>query len=502
MLIHLNPLKSITFFILLGFPTLHELSANSVGPNNQDVYTISIDENQPKLARVNYSFYPTDSLLYMGYGASRLPDRWATFVSNLKAVNASGKTLEIDKKEGASWIIKTRSSERVNLSYEVNLTHEDHHWSGGIDGAAYAKEWGVFYTGRSLFILNGEDKKDISIYFSIPSDWKVTSSFYKINGNSKAFSAKNSTALWQAMFFTGKHEELVVKREGFELVFALGGENIMNQKEDFKMLAEGVFDYYIDLMGGLPKPPPGSEFKKSVVIVNPGKTTDGEVIGNNISILIEENGDEMSEMISRFIFAHEFFHLWNGKSFAPVGDNCEWFKEGFTNYYTLKALVNVNFLNEESFFSILNSLFYQRYSKDDGIGSISMTQGEAKHDHWGIIYGGGLFAGMAQDIIIRKETNNEKSLDDLMLTLFKKYGGTNNNYTIEELQKSMEDLSGLSQDSFFKTYVQGSDLIPIEDYLQNIGLEAKLDEGQLHIQRRSDETAIQKHMISGVFGRK
>ena len=66
----------------------------------------------------------------------------------------------------------------------------------------------------------------------------------------------------------------------------------------------------------------------------------------------------MSTMISRFIFAHEFFHLWNGKSMVPDDQETEWFKEGFTNYYTLKALYHVGLLNDTAYFSVLNNLFY------------------------------------------------------------------------------------------------------------------------------------------------
>ena len=141
----------------------------------------------------------------------------------------------------------------------------------------------------------------------------------------------------------------------------------------------------------------------------------------------------MSKLISRFIFAHEFFHLWNGKSFRPyANDEAEWFKEGFTNYYTLKALHHVGFLTDESFLEVVNNLFYQRYKNDDGVGKISMTNGEEKHDHWGLIYGGGMFVGIAQDMIIRKATNNQKSLDYLMRDLFKKYGDSKKEYDLRK----------------------------------------------------------------------
>ena len=106
-----------------------------------------------------------------------------------------------------------------------------------------------------------------------------------------------------------------------------------------------------------------------MVIINPSVETDGEAIGSNISILIDPEGDSMSQTIARFIFAHEFFHLWNGKSFSPNAEDTEWFKEGFSNYYTLKALHHIGYLNDESYLELLGGFFYQRYDSDDGVGT-------------------------------------------------------------------------------------------------------------------------------------
>ena len=66
------------------------------------------------------------------------------------------------------------------------------------------------------------------------------------------------------------------KRDDFELIFALGGDDIIAQKEEFKNLASGVLDYYIALMGGIPYPSPNNKFKKSIVIINSSTLTDGE----------------------------------------------------------------------------------------------------------------------------------------------------------------------------------------------------------------------------------
>jgi len=468
-------------------------------------YSITIDESNMKLATVEMSFVPKDSIIYMVPGANQFPKRWAKFVDNIKAINSKGKLITVEELPDARWKMHTPSGERITVSYEVTLDHEEYKWGPGIDGIAYAKDWGVFYTGKALFIVNGDMMNadtwgNIKVNFSIPQNWKVTTSWKVDPDSNKSFVVKSIYDLVLNMFFVGTHQEVSIKRDSFELVFALGGDEIISQKDEFTKLAEGVLDYYIDLMGGAPKPSPDNKFNKSIVIINPSSSTDGEVIGNNISLLIETDGDEMSKMISKFMFAHEFFHLWNGKSFRPTDYDCEWFKEGFTNYYTLKALYHVGILNEQSYFEILNDFFYQKYTNDDGVGKLSMTNGPEKHAHWGLIYGGGLFVGISQDMIIRNATNNEKSIDDLLRGLYKKYGGTNDSYTLEELRNTMSELSGEEQIDFFDAYIIGTNKLPLADYLIIAGLDAKIENGNLIVSKKEHITLLQQNMVNGLFG--
>lgn len=69
----------------------------------------------------------------------------------------------------------------------------------------------------------------------------------------------------------------------------------------------------------------------------------------------------------------------------PSGDDGEWIKGGFTNYYALKALHHICYLTDESFLGLLAGFFYQRYDSDDAVGRLSITNGELKHEHWGLI---------------------------------------------------------------------------------------------------------------------
>jgi len=493
---------SVKFIALVAISIGCSSCVNKEDQNEEAIsYSIAIDSNNVEVAKVNLSFTPTDSILYMNYGANDLEKRWATFVHNIKAVSQNGKPVELEEIPDAKWIMHGTLNQKIVLTYDVHLDHEDYEWSGGIDGVAYSTDMGVFYTGRSLFIMNGEHRKKINVDFQLPPNWSVTTPWSENSNIPNSYRVINNTELANAMIFAGTHKEFSIKRDDFELVFALGSAETIADEAIFNNLAEGVMDYYIELMGAIPRPAPDNPFNKMVVVMSSHPSiTDGEVIGNNISILIRNDADPFSVTISRFIFAHEFFHLWNGKSFRPDSENAEWFKEGFTNYYTLKALHHVGFLTDESYMDFLGNFFYKRYNDDNAVGKLSMTNGEEKHDHWGLIYGGGMLAGIAQDMIIRNATNNEKSIDDLMRSLFNKYGNSSESFTIEELQRLMSGLSGMDQAEFFNSYVLGTSKIPIENYLTLAGLNASVENGSLLLSKKEHPTQKEINIMNGLFG--
>ena len=463
-------------------------------------YVIEIDQANQNIAKVTATFIPVDDRLYMFSGASGFPKRWAKFISHVNVVDENNQPIKVTALEDATWSLARTPDKPIRLSYQVNLDHEKYQWNGGVDGAAYGRDWGVFYTSRALFIVNGEDRSNINVSFKLPETWQITSPWIALEKSQHIYGVNNYTELATSMFFAGTHEEVSIQHGDFELILALGGDDLIAQQDEFINLAKGVFGYYSELMGGGPKLSDEMTSSKSVVIINPASATDGEALGNNISILIDQDGGQMSKVISRFIFAHEFFHLWNGKSFAPKSDDTEWFKEGFSNYYTLKSLHHVGFLNDDSYLSLLADFFYEKYDSDQGVGVLSMTAGEEKHEHWGLIYAGGFFVGIAQDMIIRKESANAKSLDDLMRTFYRRFNGNSVGYTLGDIQSELSKLSHSDQQQFFNQYVTGVDRLPLENYLSLAGINSKRVNNRLVLSRDGNATEAQKQLLSGLYG--
>ncbi len=467
-------------------------------------YVVSIDKDTPRILRVQAEIPVVDGRISMHpNGADQFPKRWAEFVRNITATDERGTQLRLTELPDAAWQVNSANGSLVRLNYEVQLTHSEHNWAGGIDCVAFSREGNIFATGRTFLITSG-DPKGSAVSFQLPPGWRVSGSWTPAEGSRDRFTAGNKTELLESMFLAGTHEEFNFRRSGFDLTFAVGGEGLRSKRSKFESLASGVLDYYIRLMGGVPKPPPANPLKRAVVIINPGEDTDGEVIGNHISMILNPAGDAQGQLIGNFIFAHEFFHLWNGKSINVATTGEDWFKEGVTSYYTLKALHNIGAITEEEFLSTIAGLFYKRYAEDHAIGRSSMrdvASGMNKDKHWGLIYGGGLFAGMCQDIRIRTATGNRKSLDDLMRDYYKRLAGTDNTYTTADLQSSVSKLSGKDEADFFKRYIFGSERVPVEQCLGQAGLTTSVENGPMTIKRVPNASQLEKAVLAGVLGR-
>lgn len=489
----MNRFTALFSFIVLFFWASFSMAQNAT-------YHITINDTDKKIIQVEATFMLEDSLLYMSPNGP-MPDRWPQYINRLDLRNQNGAPLPVSK-EKTYWVTQAQKGQSVTLSYQVSLTHSNQEWPGGIDGVAFTNNWGYFFTGRAIFVMNGESRTNINVHFDTPKNWKVSVPWNDTASDKSNFEVKNYQDLTESLIMTGQHEQLIVSQDNLKLQFVLGGNGIIRQQEQIKNLAQETMSYYIELMGGLPVTR-SKDDNTIMVAINQADQVDGEVIGSHISMLLNPQSPPQQQMVGWFMFAHEFFHLWNGKSITVNGTKEDWFKEGITNYYTLKALYQVGFINEQVMMGVLNGLFYQRYQADSGLGTLSMrdaASGFDKDNHWGLIYGGGLFAGIALDMIIRENTNNRKSLDNLMRQFYKNYAGTDRSYSTEDVLSAVNKLSNSDLSSFFETYIHGTTPVPIEKYLSKAGYSVTIKDGQLMAKPKKELSPLEQEMHDGFLG--
>ncbi|PSK83642.1 putative metalloprotease with PDZ domain [Prolixibacter denitrificans] len=482
----------------------HNGSHSVQKPNNSpDQYRLEFSETTPKLVKIEAQITLKDSLLKMSDNGP-MPYRWPQYIHDLCAYVKNGKQLKLHKRDSTAWIVNNvHKGQEIIIRYHVLIDHEKQNWPGGIDGVAFVRDWGITASGRSLFIINGDVKTDIEVLFKKPDDWEISTPWESVDPENTTYMVANQTQLLESFIVAGTQQEVKIARDEFNLNFVLGGDTIAKNKEHYVDAANKILDYYINLMGGLPKNSSGGKLSNVLVVINQSKEMDGEVIGDNISLFLNPEAAPQEQIISWFLFAHEFFHLWNGKSIRFKDTRTDWFKEGITNYYTLKALYNAKLVNEEAIKGVLNQLFYKRYINDKGLGKIApadAASGFDKDNHWGLVYGGGLFAGICIDMQIRHNTENAHSLDNLMQFFYKETAGTDTLIGNQDILNQANLLAHTDFTGFMNAYINGTDEVPLNKYLEFAGIQASTNNKQLRLIHELGKTDLQQKLWRGFLG--
>jgi predicted metalloprotease with PDZ domain len=186
--------------------------------------------------------------------------------------------------------------------------------------------------------------------------------------------------------------------------------------------------------------------------------------------------------------SHEYFHTWNVKRikpsvFAPYDLQTEnytpllWLFEGFTSYYDDLMLVRSGIISEATYFKLLGKTVG---SVLRGTGRTKQSIADSSFDAWSkyyrqdenapnaIIsyYTKGSLVGLAFDLTIRAKTEGAKSLDDVMLALWDRYGrdfymGGARGVTEQEVESLFDEVSGVRLKSIFDRYIRGTEDIPL-----------------------------------------
>ncbi|CAC9443061.1 Putative protease [uncultured Gammaproteobacteria bacterium] len=188
--------------------------------------------------------------------------------------------------------------------------------------------------------------------------------------------------------------------------------------------------------------------------------------------------------------SHEYFHAWWIKSIKPasfheLNMSCEnyteqlWIFEGWTSYYDELSLLRTELLSIEQYLS----LFAQTVTKvQQGRGRYRQSLAESSFDAWtkfyqqdenapnAIVsyYSKGTLLAFVLDIEIRKRTDDQHSLDDVLRLIWGNYqaSGLEDNTA----QQVIEHLVQSDFTPFFAQYLYGVDDLPLKEAFKYIGI--------------------------------
>jgi len=202
------------------------------------------------------------------------------------------------------------------------------------------------------------------------------------------------------------------------------------------------------------------------------------------------------------VSSHELYHTWNVKQIRPIEmlpydysrenyTELGYIDEGVTTYYGDKFLFTSGVFDWKQYTITFNKLL-ERHFNNFGVNNYSVAQ--SSFDTWldgyvkgapgrkGSIYIEGALIAFITDIFILQNTNNEKSLDDVMKILYQDYAKQGKGVTNAVYKNIIEQVSSASYDEIYNNFLHGATdyTSRLIDTLNYIGCELKLEPSTKH----------------------
>jgi predicted metalloprotease with PDZ domain len=175
------------------------------------------------------------------------------------------------------------------------------------------------------------------------------------------------------------------------------------------------------------------------------------------------------------VSSHELFHVWNIKSIRPAEmfpydytkenySHLGYVAEGITTYYGDLMLLRSNYFSLDEYLELLAE---QITKHEHNFGRFNYSVAESSFDTWldgyvpGVpnrkisIYADGCVLAFIADVLIRKHSKNQFSMDEVIRGLYVDYALKNKGYTEKDYQLLLEKYAGIDFTDFFKNYIHG-----------------------------------------------
>jgi predicted metalloprotease with PDZ domain len=182
------------------------------------------------------------------------------------------------------------------------------------------------------------------------------------------------------------------------------------------------------------------------------------------------------------VSCHELFHSWNIKTIRPAEmlpydytkenyARTGYVYEGFTTYYGDKLLLGSNVFNNEEYFETLQERLTKHFHN---YGRYNLSVADSSWETWldgyvpgapyrkTNIYDEGSLIAFMLDVKILQATQNKRSLRDVCVLLFERFGKKGIGYAENSIIELVNEVSGNDFYEFFKTFVYSPQDFEIE----------------------------------------
>ena len=419
------------------------------------------------------------------------------FAKNIVSIQArSGSQALLIKKLDKNHWISAPCQEEITLSYEVYAFDLSVR-------SAYLTNERAFFNGTSMFLLPlGFENEQCELHI-LPANSAQTL------GNWSCATGLKKTKEFN--FIANNYQDLIdhpVEMADFTL-FDFEVQNVKHQmaitgmhntdikrlQQDLKTICEHHVSFFKNSM-------PFDDYLFLTLVRTQGY---GGLEHKNSSSLICSRKElpaigmqEISKDYTRFLAlcSHEYFHAWWVKTIKPASfHNLDlnrenyteqlWIFEGFTSYYDELSLLRAKLLTPEQYLD----LFAQTVTRvQKSKGRLTQSLAQSSYEAWtkfyqqdenapnAIVsyYTKGALLAFVLDVEIRKQTNGEKTLDDIVKHVWDGYQscGLEDN----TIQTIINQITNTDFSEFFKDYLYGVKELPLQACFEYMGIDCQFVE--------------------------
>lgn len=461
-------------------------------------YTVTLSKDRLRHAEVVARLNPVDGRISLSRNArdTGLYHGWATFIHEIEAFDSNNNAVELEYSAGGIWQLVDHDGSPVTIRYRMLLQHDRFPNDPGDDELAWARDWGVMWTGRALF-LEGADAEKIKVEFVLPESWNVSTPWPRPELDTFTFSVPGYDDLLNSAFIAGEYEETVLGDPASpQAIIALGGEAVAASELVRGLVGLGL-EEFTRLFGSGPA-------KQLLLVAVDGSFWGGGVMGSTISMIQGGPLDENTTPMLAYITTHEMFHLWNSNfNIASLEDSdaLQWFGEGAAEYYTWLTFLGTGMVDESAFLGELGKRYgsFMASRTDRSMSGV----GPDKLDHYDLIYSGGMMATLALDLAVRAGSENSSSMGDVLKAIQSGYGPLASGVLeADQLPVIVKEVTGVDVSVIFEQYIFGNVELPMSEFLALAGLElsAGAEEGTYRITLSDSRSESQVSVWTGLVG--
>ncbi len=399
--------------------------------------------------------------------------------------SGSGKTLVSSKLSKNHWQIHTSDTSEITLSYRV-FANELSVRTNHLDTSH-----GYFNGAALFFFIPGYEQQQLVIEIIPPyQNWQVTTTLNPIEGKKNTYIAPDFDTLVDSPFEIGTQQIYDFEVLGKPHQLAIWGQG--NAKvEQIIADTKKIIEVEAEMFDGLP-------YQRYLFLLHLSASGYGGLEHkDSCSLNYPRFGFRKQEKYQRFIqlVAHEFFHLWNVKRIRPKAleqfdyeqenyTTSLWFCEGTTSYYDLLIPCWAGIYDNKTFLEAISKDItrlqttpgrkVQPVSESSFDAWIKLYRRDANSDNNQISYYlKGEMVSLLLDLLIRAQSQNQRSLDDVMRQMWQRFGIEEVGFTPQQLKDVIESVAQQDLTEFFQRYVDGTQELPFDEYLKPFGLQVQ-----------------------------